>query len=403
MNTYKVGTSFEEKCYSLIESGIESGELGIPNVNFKVRTKPKYYSPKREKDIEFDLSVEIWPPKAKRYSLLFIIECKSSPKGYSVPVDDVEEFSKKVDQVASKNVKAIMITDTRFASGGLTFAKNDGFMLIALNKDGTHKIILHRKERAKGSSKINDYSDHLLDFIKTKIGFNKVDGLLKLSADDIEEKVEKIQGKLGVLSKPIEIEPLLLKLKEVYGLKILLDREITSVNGEKLLGYFDVSNDTIFINKGIVDTNRFLFTLGHELGHYFLHNQLKMNQEVYDDFEDSNYDWFLGKHELKNDKNWIEWQANKFSSAFILPKSLFTGHVFLFRKLIGIRRHNQIYLDNQPVNQDDFYKTVNYLVNTFGVSKTSIIYRLEGLNLIKYGEGGKSDFKSLVRSSLLGQ
>lgn len=124
------------------------------NLQQKCSRKRLLFFKKREKII-FDLSIEIWPKDAKRYSFLFLIECKSS-NSKKVPVDDVEEFWAKVDQVAGKNVKGVMISDNSFQKGGLTFAKNTGMMLIEVDSENNHKIILHRtdKEKDKKDKKI---------------------------------------------------------------------------------------------------------------------------------------------------------------------------------------------------------------------------------------------------------
>ncbi len=106
MNTVKTGDKFEDKSYHLIEKAINNNELGISKSSAKVFRKKGYYSSDREREIIFDLSIEVWPEGAERYSLLFLIECKSSPKGHSVPVDDVEEFFTKFNQVAGGGVKA---------------------------------------------------------------------------------------------------------------------------------------------------------------------------------------------------------------------------------------------------------------------------------------------------------
>ncbi|MCK0125232.1 hypothetical protein MWU76_12565 [Gelidibacter sp. F2691] len=124
MNTVKIGDKFEDKSYDLIVKAIQNGELGISASTAKVQRKVGYYSKDREKEIIFDLSIEVWPKNADRYTLLYLIECKSSPSGNNVPVDDVEEFSTKINQVAGGGVKGVMITDNKFQSGGLTFAKN---------------------------------------------------------------------------------------------------------------------------------------------------------------------------------------------------------------------------------------------------------------------------------------
>ena len=69
----------------------------------KIFRKKGYFSKDREKDIIFDVSIEVTIPGQDCFSLLFLIECKNY--SHSVPVDDVEEFFAKIQQVSGANAK----------------------------------------------------------------------------------------------------------------------------------------------------------------------------------------------------------------------------------------------------------------------------------------------------------
>ena len=396
MNTVKIGDKFEDKSYRLIEKAIENEEFGISKSSAKVFRKKGYYSAKREKNIIFDLSIEIWPKKAQQYSFLFLIECKSS-NSKKVPVDDVEEFWAKVDQVAGKNVKGVMISDNSFQEGGLTFAKNTGMMLIEVDNDNNHKIILHRTDKEKNEKDAKKSIEDIFSiFIQKTLGFKKVKGLKKLSANQIEKLTTPILDKYNQLRSGIEIDNFLKHLEKEYNLKFDFSKKLETVNGKQIAGFYDVEKKQILIDKSIVATEKFPFVLGHELGHFFLHSKLKINQERYNDFEDSHYIFFSDRHLLTNDKNWIEWQANKFAIALFLPKLLFLPHLIAYRTSIGISRPYHIYLDEQKINQQDYYKTVDYLSDYFGISKTSVKYRIEELELITYTKP-KDDLRNVIR------
>lgn len=395
MNTVKIGDKFEDKSYHLIEKAIENDELGISKSSAKVFRKKGYFSAKREKEIIFDLSIEIWPKNAKRYSFLFLIECKSS-NSKKVPVDDVEEFWGKIDQVAGKNVKGVMISDNSFQSGGLTFAKNTGMMLIEVDNEDNHSIILHRTEKEETESKEKTIDDIFFSFLNKTLGLKKVQGLKKLSANDIENLATPILDKYNKLHSAIEIDSFIEFLKTEYELSFDFTKNLETVNGKQIAGYFDIENKAILIDASIGRSEKFPFVLGHELGHFFLHSELKINQERYNDFEDSHYDFFSDKHILVNDRNWIEWQANKFAIALFLPKVLFIPHLIAFRTSIGISRPYHIHLDSQSINQQDYYKTVEYLSNYFGISKTTVKFRIEEFELITY-EKPKEEFRDVIR------
>ena len=146
------------------------------------------------------------------------------------------------------------------------------------------------------------------------------------------------------------------------------------------------------MKASLSESEKFPFVFGHEVGHFFLHQDLKVNQERYNDFQDSEYDIFTDRYHLVNEKNWIEWQANKFAIGLFLPKEMFLKYMVAFRKARGISRAERIYLDNQPVNIVDYFATVDYLSKVFGISKTAVKYRIEDLKVISdvrgNGRGG---------------
>jgi len=394
MNTVRIGDVFEDKSYYLIEKAIKNGELGISESSAKVYKKKSYYSQKREKDIIFDLSIEIWPKNAKRYTLLFLIECKSS-KSKKVPVDDIEEFYTKINQVAGVNVKGIMISDNSFQSGSITFAKNTGMMLIEVDNNDNHSIILHRTDKNTFNNRQKNTDEIMFSFIKKVLGLKKVEGLKILSSEQIENFAGKILTKYSKPNYPIDIDGFIGFLENEYHLKFDLNSQLEAINGKMIEGYFDVKNKKILIDKSVLLKEKYPFLLGHELGHFFLHSKLKINQEVYNDFKDSEYNIFTDRHALKNDKNWIEWQANKFAIALFLPKKLFLTHFLNYRKkILGKSRAVHIYLDNQTVNKQDYYKTVDYLSDYFGISKTAVKYRIEDFGLITYAYG-KDEFQTI--------
>lgn len=380
MNTVKIGDIFEDKCYDLIEHAVKNDKLGISASHARVFRKKKYYSDKRKKDIIFDLAIEIWPEDAKNYSMLLIIECKNY-RTKDVPVDDVEEFESKVDQVSGKNAKAIMISARSFQEGAFNFAKSTGMMLIEAHQDD-YNIILHRKSDNEDKESEDPVANIIFNFIRDTLGFNKVLGLEQLSIEDIAFIASEVISNYRKTRTPIEASSFLDYLRQKYNINFDLNNRIISSDGTNLFGCCDVKNRVISIDKSIVNTNRFFFVLGHELGHIFLHSKLKINQEHYQRFQDSHYNAFADKHLLVNEKQWIEWQANQFSVALFLPKPLFIYEFITYRKNLGIRSFDHIYLDDQTINQHDFIKTINHLSNHFGVSKTSIKYRINELGLL---------------------
>lgn len=132
------GTPFEIEVRDYIQAEINSGVLGIDPKLAIVRHKTPYWSAKREDNIITDVSVELHRPMQKQFWFLWIIECKDL--GHNVPVDDIEEFAKKLEQLNCH--KGTMASRNGFAKGCTTFAKNSGIGLFRLTPAGA-KLVLN--------------------------------------------------------------------------------------------------------------------------------------------------------------------------------------------------------------------------------------------------------------------
>ena len=122
MSTTKVGDELEQRIFELLEKEFENDSFPIKKANCKFFKKKGYYSKDREREIIFDISVEVYCADLESHSLLILVECKNykSP----VKVEEVEEFFAKVQQVAAANSKAVVATSSSFQSGARTFAKS---------------------------------------------------------------------------------------------------------------------------------------------------------------------------------------------------------------------------------------------------------------------------------------
>lgn len=120
-----------------------------------------------------------------------------------------------------------------------------------------------------------------------------------------------------------------------------------------------------------------------------------MNQTVYNNFKDSVHNIFTQQYELKNDKNWIEWQANSFASAILMPHTSILARLIEVQRRMGVSRNQgTIYVDHQEQNRKDFHTYINYLSNYFGTSKQSVEYRLKSLSIIKMPKDVKINYAS---------
>jgi Zn-dependent peptidase ImmA (M78 family) len=392
MNTIEKGDRFEQTTLSIMNNAISSGRLGLRNEFCRIYHKKGYYSKDREKEIIFDLAIEVWPPNADRYTLLVLIECKSYSNS-NVPVSDVEEFYAKIDQVSGVNAKGIFVTDSDFQEGAFTYARAKGMMLVVVNFDDDYRIVLYKTSQ----NQVNDEDDAELIHIRELLmeGFSdnlKVEGLKRLSTESIEVEAEKF---LSSFNSHIESSMLAVNfidlfeyIKNKLNLNVVYTRHLIDTKGKQVLGYFDREKMEIGIDIELVGSDRFPFILCHELGHVLLHNDLKINQKRYDLFRDSEYSFILGRRELKNPRQWIEWQANQFSASIILPRKSIIYRLIRYQEANGIRNKGKMHYDLQPINVADFHETINHLARYFGVAKTSVIYRLKVLDVLTYGNDG---------------
>lgn len=383
MNTVKIGDDFENKSYDLITKALENNELGFLPEHCKILRKQKYYHIIREKDIIFDLAIEVKHPSAVKPTILCIIECKDY-SNHKVPVDDLEEFSYKIKGVKGFSVKGIFITNNKFQSGAYKIAENTGIMLIEVDEDN-YTIVLHKNERTTSSNEMFNFDKEIKKLIENALLPKKIIGLKKLSSTNIENLANEFLNNFNPdilnYAMPTPLTELCSYLKNEKSISVEFSN-IKDNSNNSVLGYFDILNQKILINNSIHNTPQFPFVLAHEIGHFVLHSNLKINQTVYNNFKDVAFNFLQQSFTLNNDKNWIEWQANYFASCLLMPKSSIIARLIAIQKEKGIRNKGTIYLDEQEDNKLFYRDATNLLSTFFGVAKINIEYRLKDLGLV---------------------
>lgn len=150
MDTTEKGDKLEDQTFDIFENQITEGCFFVKREYCKIFRKKGYYSKDREKNIIFDISIEVTLPDQDRYSFLFLIECKNY--GHSVPVDDVEEFFAKIQQVSGANAKGIVVSTNSFQSGALKFAKSKGIGLLRFFSRESLEWVLTRSPSSMASA-----------------------------------------------------------------------------------------------------------------------------------------------------------------------------------------------------------------------------------------------------------
>jgi Zn-dependent peptidase ImmA (M78 family) len=303
--------------------------------------------------------------------------------------------------VAGLNAKPIFITNSPLQEAAFNIAESAGMMLIQGESSENFRIILHKSNRKLQQLSLPFLSDtlntNLLDS-ETRLIEKNIDlkiisvlkeiesdsfvsyGIDKLSKNDIDEiaktELEKVSPLILIDAKFLSLKAFKSYLNERLNITIYEFKE-----DNKLLGCCNFIDQSIGISKSISGTNRELFVLAHEYGHLILHNKLSIGQLTYNSFEDTVYSFRTNKHQLSNAKHWIEWQANYFASSLIMHPQIFLAGLYWCQQYLGLSR-GEIYLDDQPQNVSNFLKLVNKLAYIFEVSKSSIRYKLQDMELI---------------------
>ena len=122
-----------------------------------------------------------------------------------------------------------------------------------------------------------------------------------------------------------------------------------------------------------------MVVLGHEFGHFILHQNLIIDQITYNNFKESEFNFIIGKNSLTNPKHWIEWQANYFSANLILPKSTLLAILYKNQNRLGIRK-GPLYLDDQFENYKNYQTILFRLSEYFNATRPNILYQLKEIN-----------------------
>jgi len=124
------GDLFEAEVFEFIKDYVHRGETFLNPKKCQFFTQKGYYSHKRKSDIIVDISIETHIQSIEKISQLIIIECKNY--GKRVPVDDIEEFSSKLEQIAGQKGKGFVFSRNGFSTGAIEFASTSGIALARL-------------------------------------------------------------------------------------------------------------------------------------------------------------------------------------------------------------------------------------------------------------------------------
>lgn len=247
------------------------------------------------------------------------------------------------------------------------------------------------------------------------VGQYKIDknNLYILSAKDIDFEAEQVLAKYfpkgleDVCEIPIDniIENMGINLiyrklsmnKEILGGCIFETGKIEKYDEEGNKSYEIVEDHTIVINSDLADDNdiRYGSSAGHELGHYVTQGDLyfKDKNQVSLFESDLEVGAIICKREvnklsvmfkkqyktLKTKYDWMEWQANYFSTAITVPKKS------LMKALEPYEIKYKEKLDRpllENLEREELIKLITELADGYNVSRELMANRLRNLDLL---------------------
>jgi Zn-dependent peptidase ImmA (M78 family) len=447
LTTSEQGDTLELRIRELFQREIDADRFWAKKENCKVYWKKGYYSKDRDRKIVFDVSVEVFLPGAKEFSALVLIECKNY--SHPVPVDDVEEFFTKVQQVAAANAKAVIVSTASFQSGTRSFAKSKGIGLMRYFDSENFKWELKRSPSASAKSTSADdayqvevglsddnftsrffdlylqsplretnslwdfFEDLILDSALTSAQAKKVtNSRRKLVSQvpfygkrELEERSAEILGGLNYGGGELNLSALCAREAARTQLVVqtgVLPPDVDTVVTNPALGR--ITFDPLVIQVYAYESpngRRDRFTLAHELSHHLLDHGRHMVRESCDEG-----DFVVQRHFVidGNDISRMEFQANYLAASLLMPLT----HIFEdFRRIVqtlGIanRGFGALYVDAQPCNLRNLNAVMGRLMRRYGVSRTAVKIRLESLGLLcdVRAKGDPSSIQQIFAQSL---
>jgi len=429
MNTVEKGDVLELAIFDLLNSVHGLDQLPIRRECCKVYHRKGYYSKDRGSKIIFDVSVEVFVPGAETFFLLLLFECKNYNK--LVPVDKVEEFNQKVEQVAAANSKAVFVTTKGFQRGAVKFATSKGIGLVryfgsqelkwdlyrpastsylakamptsidvdaALTHDEFRSALfdLYMLHGSRGTVSLWDFLESLvvasnmprntLRIIKSNRSRSRsrngavVPFLEKSRLETIAEEALTVVGykngalKLELLAK---VHPATKDFAILRTSRPLTDE----VNPPLGLVSFVDKRIELFVAEE-VNAGRERFTLAHELAHILLDHGRYMRREFTDAADQEKR---IARGDIALDVPRMEFQANNLASYLLLPRDNFIGDFKyeLGRLDVRDKGHGLLYVDSQTCNIDNYIGITDRLMKRYGASRAAVAIRLTDLGLLR--------------------
>ena len=200
-----------------------------------------------------------------------------------------------------------------------------------------------------------------------------------LSRTMLEEVVEQLITEHGYTPNSFSWRDLttffkLLQSQHNITLKI---EDLGGLYNKKVLGAMDNDRNILYLDEAIMNHGAiYHFTFAHEIGHWALHRHRKVQitatdqRQYYADSEDN----FISKEKLVSALDWLEWQANSFAGALLMPRHHFLRQVkSVSQTVLG----NDHALLQGTADQASYKQSIYMLKDYFKVSQIAAQIRLK--------------------------
>lgn len=213
-----------------------------------------------------------------------------------------------------------------------------------------------------------------------------------LSQNEIESKARElldwVRPTIARVPSLTPVAEIAEKLVQECNVQVQRDFDLGySKRGRKILGMCQFRPHIIYIDRHLDPFGpRYRFTLAHELGHLILHRKLWLDpaelEMPMNQIHDDRSHVFGARRPVKTARDRLEWQANAFAAALLMPRNTVIKAVFAIQARLGVRRGGRVYLDDQSTNIVDCMKLLYELADIYQVSRTALEFRLKDLRIL---------------------
>lgn len=129
------GKAFETTLKQLLEGELNRGDLGVKGGSAKVFARKSYPSADRGRSIVMDVSLELYRQGTEKPFFVWVWESKDYKR--QVPIDDIEEFHAKLEQIGLHKTKGTVACRNGFQKGAINYARAKGIGLARVLPEGS--------------------------------------------------------------------------------------------------------------------------------------------------------------------------------------------------------------------------------------------------------------------------